>query len=915
MQKILKKSGKGGIIAVSALVVVMLAITVVSLMYYNVITQFFSKPNVNRAETDAATAAARKIIERIESEGIVLLWNENSTLPLNMSGESKVNTFGWSSISPVYSGIGSGAGNASNAVSYLDGLKNAGFSVNNELVQFYENSGISQKNKDSLGSFITDYTKHLVPGDLYSQELLNNTKNFSDVALIFLSRIGGEGSADLPVDMSRLGGKGDEHYLELSDGEKGLIDMVDRLNFKKVILVINSSFPLELSFLEEGKIDAVIWIGGPGETGMNAVGSVLSGQVNPSGRSVNTYARDLTSSPAMMTYGDRYYTGTEYMDTDWSGIEYEAHRGFIDYMEGIYVGYRYYETRYIDNETGRYDENAYRNAVQFPFGYGLSYTSFRQEIESFSTGDGRITINAKVTNTGNVAGKDVVQVYYTPPYIVGGIEKSHVVLGGFGKTGLLQPGASETVKVSFAVEDMASFDYKDKGCYVLDAGVYEIKLMSNAHVVIDSREYTVDNTIVYNKNNKRPSDKTPAVARFKDVEGDVKITYVSRADWEGTLPSNVPMTREPSKELSAQWSDFSPPEDPTAKDIVIRNNGRKLKEYIGLAYDDPQWEELLQQLSVKEMQYLIGWGGFATQAIKSIDKPYAIDIDGPSGIKALVNEMAYEGAGYTTGVVVASTWNTELVKEMGEYFGAESAAWKISGIYGPSMNIHRIPFGARNYEYFSEDSLLTGKIAGGIVTGFKPSKVYNFIKHFALYNQCINYGQLTTWSNEQAIREIYLRGFEIAVKEAGAHAVMSSYNRIGNTWPGASKALLTGVLRDEWGFEGMVISDWVLAPYMNAEQGIHAGNDLMLNTLGSTVNDTSNAGKQAMRKACHNILYTVVNSNAMEIDYYGPTPYWLYIMIAVDVLAATCAVFFFYKWNKRRKAYAQTSVMEKTKGK
>jgi beta-glucosidase len=905
MGNIQKKTGKVGIIMVGALLAIMLILTIVSLGYYNVITQFFSKPNVNPGETEAAAAAARKIIERIESEGIVLLRNENNALPLNRSGESRVNTFGWSSISPVYSGIGSGAGNEANAVTYLDGLENAGFSVNTELVQFYENSGISQKNKDSFGSFSTDYAKHLVPRDQYPQELLNNTKNFSDVALIFLSRIGGEGSSDLPLDMSELGGRRDEHYLELSDGEKGLIDMVDRLNFKKVILIINSSFPLELNFLEDGKIDAAIWIGGPGETGMNAVGSVLSGQVNPSGRTVYTYARDLTSSPAMMAYGDRYYRGTEYMDVDWNGKEHEAHQGFVDYLEGVYVGYRYYETRYIDNKTGECDENAYRAAVQFPFGYGLSYTAFKQEIESFSAVNGRITLNARVTNTGNTAGKDVVQVYYTAPYILGGIEKSHVVLGGFGKTGMLKPGISETVQVSFAVEDMASFDYKDKDCYVLDAGTYEIKLMANAHGVIDSRNYTVDSTVVYDENNKRSSDKIPAVSRFKDAEGDVKITYVSRADWEGTLPSNVSMSRDPTKELSAQWYDFSPPEDPSAQDIVIRNNGRKLKEYIGLAYDDPQWEELLQQLSVKDMQYLIGWGGFATQVIKSVDKPYAIDLDGPSGLKALVNETAYNGAGYTTGVVVAGTWNTELVKEMGEYFSAEAAAWKTSGIYGPSMNILRIPFGARNYEYFSEDSLLTGKTTASIVTGFNTNKVYNFIKHFALYNQCVNFGRLTTWSNEQAVREIYLRGFEIAVKEAGVHAVMSSYNRIGNTWAGASKTLLTDVLRNEWGFEGMVISDWVAAPFMNAEQGIHAGNDLMLNTLGSTVNDTSNAGKQAMRKACHNILYTVVNSNAMEISYYGPTPYWLYIMIAVDLLVVLGAVFFFYKWNKRRKAYTQ----------
>lgn len=903
-----KKPGKTAAIVVSLLLAVLLAGNVGSLMYYNVITQFFSRAHVDSSETDAAAAVARDVVERIENEAIVLLRNENQTLPLDMDNENevKVNVFGWGSISPVYSGVGSGAGNLDNAVPFYEGLANAGFQYNTDLESFYEKSGITQKTVDKLGSFHTDYTKYQVPAGEYSDALLQQAKDYSDVALIFLNRIGGEGEHDLPLDMSGLGGSADEHYLELSAEEKAMIDMVDSLGFSKVVLVLNSSYPMELGFLEEGKIDAAIWIGGPGETGMNAVGNVLSGKVNPSGRTVNTYAYDLTSAPAMENFGNHYYSGSEFESVNWAGdATITGYQGYVDYAEGIYVGYRYYETRYVDNETGKVDEEAYSKAVQFPFGYGLSYTTFSQELEKFDASGNKVTLTAKVTNTGDVAGKEVVQVYVTEPYIVGGIEKSHVVLAGFGKTGILNPGASESVEIAFDKEDLASFDYKNQGCYVLDKGTYEVKLMKNAHEVIDTRAYDIADTIVFDESNKRENDQIPAVARFKDVEGDVKITYVSRADWEGTIPKNVPQQREPSPEIAAQWTDFTPPDDPSAKDIVIKDNGMTLADLIGKPYDDPLWEPLLEQLSVEDMSHLIGWGGFATQAIKSIDKPYSIDLDGPAGIKALVNETAYKGASYTTGVVLASTWNQDLAREMGECFSAEAAAWKINGIYGPSMNIHRTPFGGRNYEYFSEDPVITGKMAADIVTGFNTNRIYNYIKHFAMYNQCTNaVDGITTWSNEQAIREIYLRPFEIAVKEADVHAVMSSYNRIGNTWTGASKPLLTDVLRGEWGFEGMVISDWPFDDsYMNAEQGIRAGNDFILTTVGRDVKDTSNAGKQAMREASHHILYTVANSTAMDIGYYGPTPYWLYIMIAVDVLALAGAITFFIRWNKRRKAY------------
>jgi len=910
MKKTTKKPKKVSVIIVSILLAALLAVNIAGGMYYNVITQFFSKADIDEEETQAAAEVARDVVERIEEEAIVLLQNENDTLPLDMGDEKQANVsvFGWNSVSPVYSGVGSGAGNMANVISFYEGLESAGFSYNTELEKFYEDSGLTQETVDSYGSFYTDYTKHQVAVEEYDDGLVSQAREYSDVALIFLSRIGGEGEHDLPLNMSEKGGTAAEHYLELSQEEKDLIDLVADQNFEKVVLILNSSYPMELGFLEESKVDAALWIGGPGETGMKALGNVLTGKVNPSGRTVNTYAYDLTAVPAMENFGNYYYSGTEFDSSTWAGKTRTGYQGYVDYAEGIYVGYRYYETRWVDNESGETDEEAYRAAVQYPFGYGLSYTTFAQEIKDFDVSDGTVTLTAEVTNTGNAAGKDVVQVYTTAPYIAGGIEKSHVVLSDFAKTGALEPGESETIEITFDVEEIASYDYADKGCYVLDAGIYEMKLMKNAHDVIDFRQYEVAETMVYDKDNKRESDQVAAVDRFEEAEGDgsAEITYLSRSDWEGTYPKDVPQQREATAEIEAQWTDFSPVEDPEAEDIVIRDNGLTLADLKGKDYDDPLWDSLLEQVTVPEMSKLIGWGGFSTHAIESIEKPYSVDLDGPAGIKALVNETAYEGVSYTTGVVLASTWNVELAREMGECFSAEAVAWGISGIYGPSMNIHRTAFGGRNYEYYSEDPVISGKMAVGIVSGFNTNKVYNYIKHFAMYNQCTNaVDGISTWSNEQAIREIYLRPFEIAVKEADTHAVMSSYNRIGNTWTGASKALLTTVLRDEWGFKGMVISDWPFSDsYMNAEQGIQAGNDFILTTIGRNVKDTGNSGKQAMRQATKNILYTVANSTAMDIGYYGPTPYWLYILIGVDVVAVIGAAIFCFKWIKKYKAFA-----------
>lgn len=898
-KKVKSKSGKGGLAIVCGLLAVLIALNVGCGMYANVITQFFSKADVDEAATAAARTQAETLVEKVAEEGVVLLENKAGALPLNTGNEKEANlsVFGWDSVSPLSGGTGSGSG-TENSVTLIQGLENSGFHVNTELVDFYNAYGFARKPSTPSNGFAPDYKLYEAPIADYTDTLKQNARSFSDVALIVLGRTGGEGS-DLATDMSLWEGDAGRHFLELSTTEEALIEMVKSLDFKKVVVVINANNPMELGFLEQDGIDAALWIGGPGQTGMNGVGRVIAGSVNPSGRLVDTYAYDATGSPAYFNAGDFTYSNTATEQKNWFDDQSSTiYQHFLDYAEGIYVGYRYYETRYVNNETGEVDEAAYAKDVQYPFGYGLSYSTFTQEIAALNATADEITMDVKVTNTGSAPGKEVVQVYYTPPYTVGGIEKSHVVLGGFAKTDILAPGASETVSIPIKIEEMASFDYAGKGCYVLESGAYQFKLMKNAHETIDSREHTVGSTITYDSANKRPSDDIAAVSLFNDALGEVK--YISRADWAGTLPKARTPDRDATPEIISAVANLKPADDPTAQDIVMKDNNLTLADLTGLDYEDPKWDLLLEQLSVEDMQTLIGFGGYATQAIKSVGKPYAVDLDGPAGINALVNKTSYASTKYTTEVLLASTWNVELSREMGRCYAAEADAWDVSGLYAPAMNIHRTPFSGRNFEYYSEDGLLSGKMTAPFIAAANELGVYSFIKHFAINDQETNRNGVCTWFNEQSARELYFKPFEIAVKEGGSTAVMSSFPRLGTTWAGASRALCTTLLRDEWGFRGVVLTDYDGEVYMNPDQAIRAGNDLMLSTLGDIPTDTSNAGKQAMRSASRNILYTVANSNAMQINYFGPTPYWLYALIAVDVLALAGAVWLFLRYRKRK---------------
>lgn len=885
-----KKKGKK--IVTCILLAVIIAANGAIYAFNNIINQHFSSVKVDDMAVDDATTASKEITTRIEEEGIVLLENKDNTLPLNVEKNAKVNVFGQSSTAIVYGGAGSGASDETDNVTLQEGLKQAGFDVNEDLTKFYEDHKTKKKGQNVFNLKGGDYNINEPAISEYSDKLISDAKKFSDTAIVVFSRNGGEGG-DLPMDMaSYTGGDAGKHYLELQSCEQEMLSMVEK-NFEHVIVLINSSNAMELGFLEDKNVDAALWIGGPGSTGCVAVGEVLCGAVNPSGRLVDTYAYDLTTAPAYYNAGNFTYTS--------NGENTSEH--YVEYVEGIYVGYRYYETRYVDNATGKCDEDAYGKVVQYPFGYGLSYTSFEQKITHHEVKDGKINIEIEVKNTGKVAGKDVAQVYVTAPYTNGGIEKSFVELEGFAKTGMLEPGKTEKVTVSFDVEDMAAYDYAEQGCYVLDKGTYEIKLMNNAHDVLDSFTYDVEDTIVYDENHARSTDQTAAVNTFDFAAGD--MTYVSRSDWEGTLPTERVEKKEATAEILDQLNLdninklYVNPSNEGDKITTGADNGLTLSDMAGVPYDDEKWDKLLDELSVDEMAKLMGYGGFSTVEIASIDKVATIDIDGPAGLNALTSDIS--GVQFPSEAVIGSTYNVELVDEMGQTYAQEANAHGVVGLYAPGVNIHRTPFSGRNFEYYSEDPVLNGKLGAAMTTGCNSMGVYCYPKHFALNDQETNRSGVCVWSNEQAMREIYLKAFEIVVKEGNNHGLMSSYNRIGTVWSGGCKELLTNVLRGEWGFEGAVATDYANAKLLNADQALMAGGDLMLSTTGATLSDKvtgSIEGQQKLRQASKNVLYMVVNSRAYTNPVEMGFPYWILAQVALNIVLMLLVVLRIFKKKK-----------------
>ncbi|WP_018142895.1 glycoside hydrolase family 3 C-terminal domain-containing protein [Alloscardovia criceti] len=895
------------------------SIVAISAMLFGPLNTMLSLMSGTGTLSEQTIAQTKTLAADIEREGIVLLKNDSNLLPLSAK---KANVFGWASTSPIYGGTGSGSMNDQyETTSILQGMAQAGIETNTELTDFYTNYRAERPVNNVA---IQDWTLPEPTVDSYSDTLLNDAKNFSDTAVVVLARTGGEGF-DLPSDMTKMGdyrqfgpgtsavtGPGEssdavavyhnnsadyndfeagQGYLDLSASERKMIDMVTS-NFSNVVVVYNGANPLNLSFVDDyAAIKSVLWAPPAGQTGFSALGEVLTGAVNPSGRNTDTFIKDFSQAPWFRNYGQFLYDNMDEfkVDTNFAGQDLHVTPAFVNYVEGIYTGYKYYET--ADDE-GAIDYNA---LVQYPFGYGLSYTTFSQSMGnvSFDASSGKISFDVTVTNTGTVAGKDAVQVYYNPPYTNGGIEKSSVNLIDIDKTKELQPGESQTLSVEFNAEDMASYDQNNAKAYVLESGDYQISINSSSHEEIARQTVHIDDTVTYDASHKRSSDQTAATNQFDDIKPTFET--LSRADHFANFaaataaPASYSMPEQYKQTFINSSNYENVNNDADVMPTTEAKNGVKLYELYGKSYDDPLWDKLLDQLSVDEMNQLIAFAGYGNAAVPSIEKPRQSDVDGPS---TLNNNFTGVGSiGLPSGVSVANTFSKELGKKFGETIGDMAREMNVTGWYAPAMNIHRTPYAGRNFEYFSEDGVLSGIMATAQVQGARSKGVYPFIKHFALNDQETNrVAMLSTWADEQSMREIYFKPFEMAVKEGGATAVMASFNYVGNGYSSANSHMLNDVLRAEWGFEGFVETDYFGGfGYQIGDQAIRAGNDAMLATISgdNVIKDKSATSVIAMRTASHNILYTAVNSWLYENGQpQVETPVWQYIYYVVIAILA-----------------------------
>ena len=881
-----------------AVIAMVLAVVVcVNMICFGPMATLIGLATGNGTLSDETNEEAAEVAEEIMEDGIVLLKNE-SLLPLNET--KKLNIFGWESINPAYGGAGSGGINdLYDIVSLNQGLENAGFSINQKLVDFYNNYGADNP---EMSIQKQSWTLPEPPVDTYSDELIKSAKEYSDVAVVVLSRKAGEGHNDIPMDVRKAAYDNNsdeyddfpegEHYLQLSQTERDMVDMVCS-NFDNVIVIYNGANQFELGFADEyPQIKSVVWCPGTGNVGFNALGKVFSGEVNPSGKTPDTFIYDMTTAPWWNNAEKTEYTNLADMAVEGmnAGTAQVYAPAFTNYVEGIYVGYKYYETA---AQEGAID---YDKTVQYPFGYGLSYTEFEQKMGELEEKDGQISVDVEVTNSGDVAGKDVVEVYYKPPYTNGGIEKSSANLIEFEKTNLLQPGESQTVTVTFSIEDMASYDENNAKAYVLEKGDYVISINSDSHTVLDQKTYTADKDVVYKGENKRASDDTAATNVFEDAKGD--ITYLSRADHfanyeEATAAPASAELGEPyvsEYHLNSNFDKTTYLNDEDVMPTTGADNGLTLADMRDADYDDPRWEKLLDQLTVDEMANMIAMAGYQTAAMDSVGKVATLDFDGPAAINN--NFTGVGSIGFPIEVVVASTWNKELAQAWGECMGKISQEMGAEGWYAPGMNTHRTAFGARNYEYFSEDGVLAGNMGAKAVEGARKYGVYSYIKHFALYEG--NAKMVSVWSNEQAIREIYLKPFEISVKQGGANAVMVSWSFLGDKWTGESSNLMNTVLRDEWGFRGMALTDFFRNNghgFMNADAALANGVDAMLSTFNGEENNVANPEHPTavlqMRNACKNVMYTVVSSWAYDGEHEETgMENWKKAGIGIDIVIA-----------------------------
>lgn len=920
-------------------------------------TEYYKRSYLTEEERLAADSKAGK---EAAGEGIVLLKN-NSLLPLSKS--SKVTLLGVGSASILYGGGGSGAVDTGQATNVKDALEKSGFQVNPVAWDFYTTGpakNIKMDVPDIAGT--GRYVIHEAPTDLFTQKEVQSFQEYNDVAVVTISRSGGE-SSDLPMKYDEsylepmdikgyagqyhsnpLDSKEDvgKHYLELTTREQDLLKYAKK-NFKKVILVLNSANPIELGFIdkEEFDIDAVLWIGNPGQDGLYALGDILNGDINPSGKLVNAYAYNPLSAPATINFGK-------------NNVEMEGTRGgvnYVVYQEGVYVGYKYYETRYEDTVLNQgnakskvgvtsVDSNAwnYDNEVQFPFGYGLSYTTFDKKFVELKSHDNEYTVEVTITNTGSNPGKEVAQIYMQMPYTEydrqNKIEKVSVQLAGFAKTKELKPGESQTLQVSIPKNILRTYDSNNGGQYLIEEGNYYFTVANNSHDAIkqilakkgEKIPNTNDNLVKDIKISKtekiQKSENTGKEISNQFQDADIKtydpnFEYLSRNDWEKTYPKKYELilTDEMKSLLSVPKGTDKEGEKLPETDV---QSGLSLVMMREVEFDDPLWDTFLNQLKPEEMYNLVRIGGYQTQSIPSVGVPATVHVDGPAyvGVAGLTGVKKREKTyAWPSEILLASSWNADILYGMGQLIGEDALAQgdlNFAGWYAPAMNIHRTAFSGRNFEYYSEDSLLSARLGASTTKGATEKGVITFIKHFALNDQETSRASLVTFANEQTIREIYLTPFEESIKNGNALGVMAGMNRVGLKWAGNHEGLMTNVLRNEWNFKGTVVTDQAsfpqAFPFMEIRGGLEAGTDLYLNT--GTDNwqiegyESNPTVMNQLRNATKHILYSVSRSFAMnglssDSKVKKVTPLWQIWMYIADVIIVFLCGFGIYFASKK----------------
>lgn len=840
-------------------------------------------------------AYGRELCEQIEAEGAVLLTNENSALPLDKG--SRVSCLSVSSVNLVYGGTGSASIDASKAVNLKDALQEADFEVNETLWDFYLSEDMSQYQRPESGLLPTASEITEAPWSTYTEDVKASIEAYNDAAIVVFSRLGGE-QMDLEYQST--------NYLALDDTEKELLEnlcaMKEEGKLKKIVVILNSSNAMQMDFLKEYHVDACLWIGGVGETGINAVADILAGDVNPSGRLVDTYAYNNLSAPVMWNFAPNSYETSE------EGVIPSSATQYVVYQEGIYVGYRYYETRYEDYvmEKGNAGDYNYADTVAFPFGYGLSYTDFAYNDMQvkYNENTDQYEVTVTVTNTGSMDGKETVQVYVQTPYteydIENGVEKSSVMLCGFAKTKMLKAGESEDITVYVNRRDIASYDAYGTGTYILDAGDYYFTVARDAHEAVNhvlaAKGYTVENTsgrmtadgdatFTWKETLETMDASTYASSangteiknQLSDADpnlyegSNTEVTWLSRNDWSGTFPTEsikIALTDIMIEDL--QNGQYDPSEyEAVDMPTLGADNGLTLYDMIGKSYDDPEWDKLLDQLTYDEMVSIVGDAFHFRMAVESVNAPGARDENGPQGLTTSMLAYEAEATAFTSEDIMAATYNVELMGEIGKVIANNCLMADVVSLYGPGNNIHRSPYSGRNFEYYSEDGYLSGVLSAYEVKAIQERGVDVLIKHFALNDFETDRIGVGVWLNEQAAREIYLKAFQAAFEEGNANGVMVAYTRWGTTWSGGNKGLMTGILREEWGNQGWSITDNIITDYITGVDGVLAGTtayDAMLPTITSELKNYENDAVvvNAMREASHHNLYALANSSGMN---------------------------------------------------